>query len=306
MKYKGVLKPPFPINDFCIVLFTDDEQQYFTQQIINGKIVGFEQLGINKSDILYSNRTIDVRKGDSAIYSFVLDNQKQIDGTYLEIRGKLLRLLKKKYFNVNAKLVISSFFNLHRKTLQLLEESRRYFKQLGLHVDLQEEDFIQITNLQVPDPSIIKAYLEECAESISSAKSISWEDLIVLKKATVLFGSHSCDIDSFLNGIPQYQKPAIYNAISNFANGLSYFELQGLMKKNGFFNAVFSSLIRLKNVFSGLAEDYVVESEFQKPTEDLPPVEVANKKVAAMYDQIKKIKSENKKEKKLVKDYAPY
>jgi len=196
MKYIGALRPSFPVNDFSLSVYSGEDENgrviYYRHVIKDGGIADFLLLKVEKDmDLVYNPAIRQVELRDEPVYSYVFEDFTILEGTYQELKSKLFLYLMHPEFNINARLIIASFFKFHGLTLRLAEASRRYFKEIRLNVVMDPMDFVFTKKLAAIDPMMIRQVFEECGLTLRLYGQLSLADLVLFKDGMAYIGPYS-------------------------------------------------------------------------------------------------------------------
>jgi hypothetical protein len=214
MKVLGTIKIFFPINAFTTPIFIGKDKRYYIQNIVNDKIVGFENFNIEESEILKTEKLKSVKIKDDAIYCYVTESEKLIIGSLSSISDEMFGLLENDQLNPVAKIIISSTYKFHGKTSKLVSESNEYFIESGINCQLNKRDYIDTIPWEEKDRKDLIKKLYRCKYIVDKYKSLDWLDIVEFENKKINIRKFSISIDNY-NSISENKINVISNDIVN-------------------------------------------------------------------------------------------
>lgn len=245
MEYIGALRPSFPVNDFSHSVYReidgDGNKIYYRHLVRSGGIEEFLLLPVEQEerDVILIPGPIPVKFRDEPIYSYVFENFTVAEGTYQELKSKLFTYLMRSEFNMNARLIIASFFKFHGLTIRLAEASKKYFEEIRLNVVMDPMDFIFTKRLAIVDPELIRQVCEECGLTLRLYDQLSLKDLVIFRNGQVYIGPYNLKAGILLHLAPVDISKEIHSLID-----ADPAQVISMLKQDGVFKAVVTGAVR--------------------------------------------------------------
>jgi len=247
MMFIGSISQELPVSDFTHAVYTDGKS-FFIHEAgqPNALITGFVLIAIPEERVILGGdwpRSVEV--GNPAIFCYTKvstdDISELIVGTLDEMNELLPPLLNDPELDVEARLIISSFLNLHGLTANLLEKCQDEFDSNTVGINLKKQDFIKTKELQNPEASIYSDIFDRLMKSFSS-QWVKPEDIVLLDNENVYFGNSRCSMLNFLeNKLPAYSEKI--NQLLSFSINNSRIQLRMALKNDEQGKRLYSALL---------------------------------------------------------------
>lgn len=142
MIFKGGYIPFNGINSFVDAIFTDEKGQHYIQLHENNTIKDFIKVNLSNEEILKINKNISVIKGGYPVFVFVTEVGNIFVGRKNELFKDLVKLLLDREFDCFAKVLISAFYNINKKTVLFTENSNHLFKKENFNCYVDHRNYI--------------------------------------------------------------------------------------------------------------------------------------------------------------------
>jgi hypothetical protein len=182
-------------NKFTVSIYEDAEGNPYRHIIKDDIIEGFEQVilaaEVNKVDV-----ALPVDIGSKAIYCFTDKQNKLTWGTRASLEAPLSELLFAGIITVQARIIISSFLQLHGKTYELIQEKQKQLEKAGIQI--KSQDFISTKNIKKWKKNAVdlnKILFDKYNHFKKIAPGVYLSDIVLLKNAKLHFNQIRTNID---------------------------------------------------------------------------------------------------------------